>query len=90
MLTRMPQTVLQKLKDPKVLFLTGGEVAELFRVDTKTVGRWAKAGRLPHVRTLGGHRRFPKQQIIERLADGYPQTLSRPDSTPDVTERSPI
>ena len=38
--------------------LTPGEVAALFRVDPKTVTRWAKQGRLPWLRTLGGHRRF--------------------------------
>jgi len=38
--------------------LTPREVAELFRVDVKTVSRWAEEGRLPCIRTLGGHRRF--------------------------------
>ena len=37
--------------------LTPGEVAVLFRVDPKTVTRWAQAGKLSAVRTLGGHRR---------------------------------
>lgn len=43
--------------DPEAL-LTPGEVAVLFRVDPKTVTRWAAAGRLPSIRTPGGHRRF--------------------------------
>ena len=38
--------------------LTPGEVAELFAVDPKTVTRWARTGRLPAIRTPGGHRRF--------------------------------
>ena len=38
--------------------LTPAEVAALFRVDPKTVTRWAKAGKLSSIRTLGGHRRY--------------------------------
>ena len=38
--------------------LTPAEVATMFRVDPKTVTRWAKAGKLTSVRTLGGHRRY--------------------------------
>ncbi|HET8582175.1 MAG TPA: helix-turn-helix domain-containing protein, partial [Jatrophihabitans sp.] len=34
--------------------LTPSEVATLFRVDPKTVTRWAKAGKLTSIRTLGG------------------------------------
>jgi len=36
--------------------LTPAEVATMFRVDPKTVTRWAKAGKLTSIRTLGGHR----------------------------------
>ena len=43
--------------DPEEL-LTPSEVANMFRVDPKTVTRWAKAGKLTSVRTLGGHRRY--------------------------------
>ncbi|HWS58753.1 MAG TPA: BldC family transcriptional regulator [Actinotalea sp.] len=43
--------------------LTPGEVAVLFRVDPKTVTRWADAGKISTVRTLGGHRRFPEREI---------------------------
>ncbi|MDQ1502811.1 MAG: hypothetical protein QOD57_538, partial [Actinomycetota bacterium] len=38
--------------------LTPGEVATMFRVNAKTVTRWARAGKISAVRTLGGHRRF--------------------------------
>lgn len=48
--------------------LTPGEVARLFRVDPKTVARWEKDGRLASVRTLGGHRRYPRGQIDRVLA----------------------
>ena len=33
--------------------LTPAEVATMFRVDPKTVTRWAKAGKLTSIRTLG-------------------------------------
>ena len=48
--------------------LTPGEVAALFRVDPKTVSRWAKAGKLSAVRTLGGHRRFLESEIRALVA----------------------
>jgi excisionase family DNA binding protein len=43
--------------------LTPAEVAEVFRVDPKTVTRWAKAGKLSSLRTLGGHRRYRADEI---------------------------
>jgi len=49
--------------------LTPSEVAALFGVDTKTVSRWARAGRLTAVRTPGGHRRFLEDEVRSRLAD---------------------
>ena len=52
--------------------LTPGEVAVLFRVDPKTVTRWAQAGKLSTVRTLGGHRRFHEDEV-RGLLTGVPQ-----------------
>ena len=43
--------------------LTPAEVAAMFRVDPKTVTRWAKAGKLSSIRTLGGHRRYRESEI---------------------------
>jgi excisionase family DNA binding protein len=43
---------------PDTHLLTPSEVARLFRVDPKTVARWAKAGRITSIRTPGRHRRF--------------------------------
>ena len=40
--------------------LTPGEVALMFRVDPKTVTRWASAGRIGSIRTPGGHRQVPR------------------------------
>ncbi|MBX9244069.1 helix-turn-helix domain-containing protein [Actinotalea ferrariae] len=48
--------------------LTPGEVATMFRVDPKTVTRWANAGKITAVRTLGGHRRFVETEIRSLLS----------------------
>ena len=48
--------------------LTPREVAAMFRVDPKTVTRWAKAGKLQAVRTLGGHRRYRETEVREHLS----------------------
>ena len=48
--------------------LTPGEVAALFRVDPKTVTRWASAGRIGSIRTPGGHRRFRESEVRSMLA----------------------
>jgi excisionase family DNA binding protein len=55
--------------------LTPAEVAALFRVDPKTVTRWAKAGKLSSIRTLGGHRRYRENEVRALLA-GIPQQRS--------------
>jgi excisionase family DNA binding protein len=52
--------------------LTPSEVATLFRVDPKTVTRWAREGKLTSIRTLGGHRRYKESEIRALLA-GVPQ-----------------
>jgi excisionase family DNA binding protein len=49
--------------------LTPAEVAALFRVDPKTVTRWAKAGKLSSIRTLGGHRRYRADEV-KRFLEG--------------------
>ena len=51
--------------------LTPAEVAAMFRVDPKTVTRWAKAGKLSSIRTLGGHRRYRASEVT-RLRQGIP------------------
>lgn len=55
--------------------LTPAEVAALFRVDPKTVTRWAKAGKLNSIRTLGGHRRYRASEVhalLDRFAPEAP------------------
>ena len=58
----------QALTAPEAL-LTPSEVAALFRVNPKTVTRWARAGKLNAIRTLGGHRRFRASEIRRCLEE---------------------
>jgi excisionase family DNA binding protein len=54
-------------------FLHTSQVADILHVSPKTIARWAKDGRLPYQRTLGGHRRYPEQairQLAASLAQG--------------------
>ena len=46
-------------------YLLPAEVADLLSVSPKTVSRWAKEGKLPFMKTLGGHRRYPEAEIRE-------------------------
>ena len=56
--------------------LTPAEVAALFRVDPKTVTRWAKAGKLTSIRTLGGHRRYKESEVKALLKTITPDKSS--------------
>ena len=56
--------------------LTPAEVASLFRVDPKTVTRWAKAGKLTSIRTLGGHRRYKESEVKALLKTITPDKSS--------------
>ncbi len=58
-----------KTQEDTERLLTPAEVAAMFRVDPKTVTRWAKAGKLSSIRTLGGHRRY-RESEIRSLIDG--------------------
>jgi excisionase family DNA binding protein len=49
---------------PEERYLGPAQVAELLQVSPKTVTRWAKQGKLPCLRTLGGHRRYPEDAIV--------------------------
>lgn len=52
--------------------LTPAQVATMFRVDRKTITRWANAGKLTSIRTLGGHRRYRESEVRALLA-GIPR-----------------
>ena len=54
---------------PGERFLRTSDVARMLHVSPKTVSRWAKEGRLPHLSTLGGHRRFPASEIERLMAE---------------------
>lgn len=58
--------------------LTPSEVAALFRVDPKTVTRWANSGKLTSIRTLGGHRRYLESEV-RALLDSIPAPRSGGD-----------
>ena len=64
------------VSDSQVL-MTPAEVAALFRVDPKTVTRWADAGKLTAIRTLGGHRRYREDEVQNLLVAS---SISQPSS----------
>lgn len=63
-----PRQDLSGLSDDDLL--SPGEVAALFRVDPRTVSRWAKKGKIPHVRTPGRHTRYRYGTMKELLNGG--------------------
>ena len=66
---------MNRIPDAEVL-LTPKEVAQRFHVNPKTVTRWAKAGKLTAIRTLGGHRRYRESEVLERLRE-YKESSSQ-------------
>jgi excisionase family DNA binding protein len=65
-------------------YLRTAQVAELLHVSPKTVRRWAQEGRLPYLRTLGGHRRYPDAEIRAQV-----ETLSEPSTAGQPLTWSP-
>jgi len=65
--------------------LTPSEVAALFRVDPKTVTRWAKAGKLTSIKTLGGHRRYRESEVKALLKSTLGDSASH-SSTKQIGE----
>ena len=59
---------------PRAL-MTPGEVANLFRVDPKTVTRWAERGLLNSIKTPGGHNRFFQDEVHVLLEGGDPDSI---------------
>jgi excisionase family DNA binding protein len=43
--------------------MSAGEAAEYLHVSPKTIARWANERRIPCLVTLGGHRRFLRDDI---------------------------
>ena len=56
-------------EETRDVLLTPSEVGKMFRVNPKTVTRWARAGKISAVRTLGGHRRFYRSEIMRFMVD---------------------
>jgi excisionase family DNA binding protein len=74
-----------KGSDEPDALLTPSEVAELFGVAPKTVTRWAGAGKLGAIRTLGGQRRFRVSEVrrrLDQLANEEPSAPNRHDPEP--------
>jgi excisionase family DNA binding protein len=74
---RRSRTNTMQPADEDDALLLPSEVAAMFHVDAKTVTRWARAGKLSSIRTLGGHRRFRESEIRAYLTrpdenDGTP------------------
>jgi len=84
---------MDKTQAERSRLLTPGEVAMLFRVDPKTVTRWAAAGRISSIRTPGGHRRFRESEVRALLEGGptaatsaqIPAQVVAPDKAPATT-----
>lgn len=51
------------MPEPTEPYVTAAGAAEILHVSPKTISRWAKEGRLPFLKTLGGHRRYPENEI---------------------------
>jgi excisionase family DNA binding protein len=49
-------------------YVSNGQAAQILHVSAKTVNRWARAGKLPFTRTLGGHRRFKESELRALVA----------------------
>jgi excisionase family DNA binding protein len=69
---RTHNTVREKMTDNLPAPLTPGEVARMFRVDPKTVTRWSNSGRLPAIRTMGGHRRYRLDDVLPYIGPFLP------------------
>lgn len=73
---------------PAVELMTPTEVAREFRVDPKTVTRWAKSGKLTSIRTLGGHRRYYESEVRALLGQGYTEVAPEAEPSPPPSPAS--
>jgi len=56
---------------PESDYVRPGDAARYLHVSPKTINRWANDGKIPCVLTLGGHRRFRREDIdaaVRRMA----------------------
>jgi excisionase family DNA binding protein len=61
-------TKAERQEPEDVEYLTPGQVARMLHVSPKTVDRWADQGRIGCIVTLGGHRRFARDDVEEVVA----------------------
>lgn len=61
---------------PQRKLLKPGEVASLFRVDPKTVGRWALGRRIGSLKTPGGHRRYDADEVEALIKSSFTSSLA--------------
>lgn len=52
------------------MLMTPAEVGKAFKVDARTVTRWADKGKLASIRTPGGVRRYSREQVEAIKAGG--------------------
>jgi excisionase family DNA binding protein len=71
---------MKQIRDPDDRLLTRAEVAEIFQVAPSTITRWAEAGKLPSIKTLGGHRRYEAKIVMQLV-----QCLSPEEATMQKT-----
>ena len=55
-------------------YLSTGEAAAIFNVDSDTVLRWIKSGEIPAIRTPGGHYRIHRNVFITKMIKGEGDT----------------
>jgi len=67
-------------EDQAAEYLSRADVAHLLGVSANTVARWAREGRIPCHRTLGGHRRFSRsvvEELLRRMRDQDPSPFRK-------------
>ncbi len=75
---------MQHIKSDFDDYLSRAQVADLFNVSPSTVTRWAEEGKLAHIRTLGGHRRYMKEDILQLI-----RTLTKEERMETITTEIP-
>jgi excisionase family DNA binding protein len=60
-------------------YVSASHAAAILHVGRETVSRWARAGKLPYQRTLGGHRRYPEARLRELAASLREEVRDEPE-----------
>jgi len=70
------------LGGPELLSVSAA--ARMLGVSPSSLRAWAAAGRVPHVRTPGGHRRFQREELVRWLADHGGEPPAQPARTQEL------